>query len=214
MSLHAKLQQRAAEGKPDPHRPDRRRQVRLDVPGAGAAHARRAPGRHRRPVARRRAGQPRARRLEAGAHRRPRRSTKRCKTGATHDQRRLAGAGARTRRSTSSSSAPATRSPRSTTAWKPSPTASTWSTSRSRPMPSAARCWRARRARGRRGLFAGLRRPAGADLRPGGLGAHLRLPGGGGRPRPQVAAALQRVDARDGVGPLRPDARAGRSAAA
>ena len=37
----------------DAHRPDRRRQVRLDVPGADAAHARRAPGRHRRPVARR-----------------------------------------------------------------------------------------------------------------------------------------------------------------
>jgi hypothetical protein len=47
---------------------------------------------------------------------------------------------------------------------------------------------------------AGLRRPAGADLRPGGLGAHLRLPGGGRRPRPQVAAALLRVHARDGVG--------------
>ena len=64
---------------------------------------------------------------------------------------------------------------------------------------------------GRRRLFAGLRRPAGADLRPGRLGAHLRLSGGGGRARPQVAAALQRVDARNGVGLLRPDARAGRA---
>ena len=71
-------------------------------------------------------------------------------------------------------------------------TASTSSTSPSRPTPSAARCWRASARRGRRDLFAGLRRPAGADLRPGRLGAHLRLPGGGGRARPQVAAALQR----------------------
>ena len=65
--------------------------------------------------------------------------------------------------------------------------------------------------RGRRRLFARLRRPAGADLRPGRLGAHLRLPGGRRRARPQVAAALQRIDARDGVGLLRPHARAGRA---
>ena len=68
--------------------------------------------------------------------------------------------------------------------------------------------------RGRRGLFAGLRRPAGADLRPGGLGAHLRLPGGGGRARPQVAAALQPEHARHGLGLLRPDARSRPRAAA
>ena len=68
--------------------------------------------------------------------------------------------------------------------------------------------------RGRRRLLARLRRPAGADLRPGRLGAHLRLPGRRGRARPQVAAALQRVDARDRVGLLRPHARAGASAAA
>ena len=52
-------------------------------------------------------------------------------------------------------------------------------------------------------LFAGLWRPAGADLRPGRLGAHLRLSGGGGRPRPQVAAALCTVHTRNGVGLLR-----------
>ena len=68
--------------------------------------------------------------------------------------------------------------------------------------------------RGRRGLHPRLRRPAGADLRPGRLGARRRLPGGGRRPRPQVAAALRAVDARDGVGLLRPDAGAGEASAA
>ena len=63
--------------------------------------------------------------------------------------------------------------------------------------------------RRRRRLLARLRRPAGADLRPGRLGAHLRLPGGRRRARPQVAAALRAVHARDGLGLLRPDARAG-----
>jgi predicted homoserine dehydrogenase-like protein len=58
----------------------------------------------------------------------------------------------------------------------------------------------ARRAQHGRRVLARLRRPAGADLRPGRLGTHLRLPGGGGRTRPQVAAALQRLDARHGVG--------------
>ena len=52
----------------------------------------------------------------------------------------------------------------------------------------------ARKAAQAGGVFARVRRPAGAHLRPGGLGAHLRLPGGGGRPWPQVAAAFQRVD--------------------
>ena len=63
--------------------------------------------------------------------------------------------------------------------------------------------------RGRRDLQPGLRRPAGAGLRPRGLGAHLRLPGRGGRARPQVAAQVPRVDARDGLGPLGADRRAG-----
>ena len=61
----------------------------------------------------------------------------------------------------------------------------------------------------RRGVQPGLRRPAGADLRPGGLGARRGLSGRGGGPRAQVAAALRAVDARDGVGPLRPHAGAG-----
>jgi hypothetical protein len=110
------------------HRPDRRRQVRLDVPGADPAHAGRAPGGHRRPVARPRAQ--RTWRAWAGSRERTSaaRSTMRCKRRQHASHRRLAGAGAPSRRSTSSSNAPATRSPRSTTAWKPSRTASTWST--------------------------------------------------------------------------------------
>ena len=74
---------RASRRQADPHRPDRRRQVRLDVPGADPAHARRAPGRHRRPLARRRAPQPRARRLERRADAR-RSLDAAVKTGATH----------------------------------------------------------------------------------------------------------------------------------
>ena len=83
MSLYAQLQRRAAENKADPHRPDRRRQVRLDVPRAGAAHAGRPSGRHRRSLARRGAHQPRARRLErrADARRQPRRGDQ---DGTTH----------------------------------------------------------------------------------------------------------------------------------
>ena len=50
------LQRQAAaarrRGAADPRRPHRRRQVRLDVPGADSAHAGCAPGRHRRPLAR------------------------------------------------------------------------------------------------------------------------------------------------------------------
>jgi predicted homoserine dehydrogenase-like protein len=42
MNLYAKLQQRAAEGQTGPRRPDRRRQVRLDVP----AQVPRTPGVH------------------------------------------------------------------------------------------------------------------------------------------------------------------------
>jgi predicted homoserine dehydrogenase-like protein len=59
------------------------------------------------------------------------------------------------------------------------------------------------------GLQPGLRRPAGAHLRSRGLGARGGLSRGRRGPRPQVAAALRAVDAGDGVGALRPHARAG-----
>ena len=67
------------------------------------------------------------------------------------------------------------------------------------------------RRRSRRDLQPRLRRPAGADLRTGGLGARVRLLGDGGRPRPQVAAALRAVDARDGVEILGPQRGAGQA---
>ena len=96
MSLYAKLQQRAAAGQAGARRPDRGRQVRLDVPGADSAHARRAPGGHRGPLARRRARQPGARGLEgrSSAGRLARRGAQ----GRHHPRRRgLAGAGAPSR---------------------------------------------------------------------------------------------------------------------
>ncbi len=65
------------------------------------------------------------------------------------------------------------------------------------------------RGRGRRDLQPRVRRPAGADLRSGGLGARRGIPGGRRGPRPQMAAALRAVDAGDGVGLLRPLAGAG-----
>ena len=205
------LQQRAADRQADPHRPDRRRQVRLDVPGADPAHAGRASGRHRRPLARRRA-QPTSRASagsrRADARREPRRRASR--RGTTHigeDWQALVA----------------------------HPAIDIVVECTGNPIAAVEHCLAAfahgkhvvnvtveadafcgpllaRKARrGRRGLFARLRRPAGADLRPGRLGAHLRLPGRRRRARPQVAAALQRIDARDGVGQLRPDARAGRA---
>ena len=62
---------------------------------------------------------------------------------------------------------------------------------------------------GRRGVQPRLRRPAGADLRPRRLGARGRLRRGCRGARAQVAAAFRAVDAGDGVGALRSDARAG-----
>ena len=119
MSLHAKLQQRAAEGRP----------VRIGLIGAGKfgsmylAQIPRTPGVHLvgiadlSPDARARATW----RASAGATRsarRPRSLDEALKTGATHvgdDWRALVRAPGDRRRS---SSAPATRSPRSSTAWK------------------------------------------------------------------------------------------------
>ncbi len=62
---------------------------------------------------------------------------------------------------------------------------------------------------GRGSLFAGLWRPAGADLRAGGLGARLRFPRDRRREGDQIPARIPRLHARDRVGLLRADARAG-----
>ena len=146
MSLHAQLLKRQADGKP----------IRIGLIGAGKfgsmylAQIPRTPGVHlvgiadlspdgaRRNLAR--VGwddaQTRAASLDAAI-----------KNGTHAHRRRLEGAASRIRRSTSSSSAPAIRSPPSSTACSRTPTASTSSTSRSRPMRSAGRCWHGRRPR-------------------------------------------------------------------
>ena len=63
----------------------------------------------------------------------------------------------------------------------------------------------ARGGAGRRRLLAGLRRPAGADLRTGRLGARLRLSRDRRRQGHEIPAGIPRLHARDGVGLLRPD---------
>ena len=60
-----------------------------------------------------------------------------------------------------------------------------------------------RAARGRRRLLARLRRPAGADLRDGRLGARGRIRGGRRRQGHEVPAGVPRVDAGHGLAALR-----------
>ena len=173
MSLYAKLQERAAQGRP----------LRVGLIGAGKfgamylAQVPKTPGVHLAAIAdlspAARDGQPRARRLERRALRR---AIARCTPCERHDprRRRLAGAGAasadRHRRRVHGQS---DRGGRALPA-KHSRKASTWSTSPSRPMRSAGRCWRAS-GRGGRRLQPRFRRSAGADLRPGRLGARRGL---------------------------------------
>ena len=189
--------------------PDWRRKIRLDVSRTDSAHARGAPGRHRRPVARRCARQPSARRLERAAD--AGRLARRC--NCVRDDpywRGLARPGV----------APGDR--RRRRMHRPPDRGG-------RPLPGRLRAWKACGERHRGGrrflwaaagasggaggrhLFAGFRRPAGADLRPGRLGTHLWLPGGCRRAWPQVAAAFQPVDARHRLGLLRTHTRAGRA---
>ena len=68
---------------------------------------------------------------------------------------------------------------------------------------------RTKGARGRRDLQPRLWRSARPGLRTRRLGAHGRISGGRRRPRPQMAAALPRVDAGHRVDPLGTDRRAG-----
>ena len=208
MNLHAKLQQRAAEGRP----------IRIGLIGAGKfgsmylAQIPRTPGVHLVGIADLSPDAARANLArvgwEAAAHAGRARSTRRCKTGTTHvgdDWRALV------RHPAIDVIVECTGHP--IAAVDHCLEAFAQRQARRQRHGRGRRLLRpaagAQGGRGRRRLLAGLRRPAGADLRPGRLGAHLRLPGRRGRPRPQVAAALLRVDARDGVGQLRPDARAG-----
>ena len=70
-----------------------------------------------------------------------------------------------------------------------------------------------RAARGGHRLFPRLRRPAGAHLRAGGLGARRGLRGRRGGQGHEIPARLPRLDAGHGVGPLRFHARDGGAAA-
>ena len=173
MNLHRMLLQRAADRQAAPHRPDRRRQVRLDVPGAGPAHAGRASGRHRRSLAAARAREPGARRLEARASRGrlARRGASRTATPILGDdwQALVAPSGDRHRRRMHR---PSDRRGRALPGGLRARQARGQCHGRGRRLlrPAAG----AQGGRGRRDLQPGLRRPAGADLRPGRLGAHLR----------------------------------------
>ena len=99
---------------------------------------------------------------------------RRARQGRDARRRRLAGAGRASARSTSSSNAPAIRSPRSSTPGGVPPRQA-----RGHGHRRGRRVLRpAARAQGRgggRGLQPRLRRPAGADLRSGGLGARRRV---------------------------------------
>ena len=209
MSLHAKLQQRAAAGRP----------VRIGLVGAGKfgamylAQVPRTPGVHLVGIADLSpdacAAQPGTRGL---AGRTGRRGIARRRAARRHHprRRRLDGAGAtpgdrhrrRVHRLAGGRGGPLPRGVRAAQA-----RGQRHRRGRRAVRPDAGGQGRA----GGRGVFAGVRRPAGADLRPGGLGAHLRVSGGGGGPWPQVAAALLRIDARHRVGLLRAHPRAGRA---
>ena len=157
-----------------------------------------------------RAREPGAARLEARGHRRD--VVRRGAQARQHlSHRGLAGAGQPSRDRHHRRIRRAIRSPPSSMRWKPSGTARAWSMVTVEadafcgPLLAQTRC------RSRRDLQPRLRRPAGADLRAGRLGAHLGLRGDGGRARPQVAAALRAIDARDRLEILGPQRGAGQA---
>ena len=210
---HEPLRQAArarSAGQAAARRPDRRRQIRRDVSRAGAAST---PGVHL--VAASPTSSPAARarisRASAGSPSATRRRSLDAALATRHDarRRRLAGAGRasadRHRRRVHGQSDRRGRAlPR-----RLSRTASTSSTSRSRPTRSAGRCSRAgpREAGVVYSLAYGDQPALICDLvdwaRACGFPCRRR------GARPQVAAALRAVDAGDGLGLLRPDARAG-----
>ena len=182
-------------------RPDRRREVRFDVPVTGAAHAGGTARGDRGPQPGPRKGGAEARRLGGcgdrhGALLRRQRADDR-RAGPRHRDRRDRIAGGRHR--------PRARMLRT-------PQAHRDGQRRGRRAGRAAAG--AAGARGGHRVLAGVRRPAGADLRDGRLGARVRLRGDRRGQGHEVPADVSRVDTGYGVGPLRPDARAGAASAA
>ena len=197
-------------GPPAARRADRRRQVRLDVPRAGQAHAGHPRRRGRRPRARAREGLARARRAgrpsgcpprTPGRGRRARGTT--CVTDDTRQRDRLARGRDRHRRHRQpvGGHPPRARLLRARQARRDGQRRGR------RARRSAARAARARR---RHRVLAGVRRPARADLRDGRLGARRRLRGRRRRQGHEVPARVPRVDAGDRVAALRLHAGDGR----
>ena len=194
-------------GQAPARRADRRRQVRRDVSGPDPEDTGRASRRHRRSLAGERAREPRARRLEAGAARGA--VARRRARARSHARRR--GLGGARRASRDRDRRRGHRQPdrrgharaRGVPAWQ----ARRDGHGRGRRVLRPAA--RAQGARGGRRLQPRVRRPAGADLRSRRLGARRRVRRRRGGARPQVAAALRAVDARDRVAVLRAHARAG-----
>ena len=204
MNLHRLLQKRDSREAPGARRADRRGQVRLDVPVAGAAHAGHARPRRRGPRARARARR-RSRRVgwEADALRRADRSTRRRRPAppSSPTTRRRAIAHPATEVVIDATGQPR-RGHRATCSRAASTGKHIVMVNVEADALAGPLLARARRRGGHR-LFARLRRPAGADLRAGGLGAHRGLHRGRRGQGHQVPAGVPRLDAGDRVGPLR-----------
>ena len=210
MNLHRLLLRARRRGRrPIRVAADRRRQVRLDVPAPGAAHAGDARGRHRRPVrARARgprwrasAGRRRSRRPDAGRGASPRRHlADRGRDGADRRSAHRGGGGMhrRSRRRPAPCAAPPSRHGKHVVMVNVEADVLAG--------PLLAREAAARR----RGLFHGLWRPARAGLRDGGHAPRRRLHRRRRGQGHEVPAALPRQHAGDGLGLLRPDARSRR----
>ena len=196
MYVQELLRERAAIRPPGAGRAHRGRQVRLDVPRPGALDRRARGDRHRGP----RSG-PRPRRVpHRGLERRPPRPHalhRRCDGSAALRRR---GRGGRSDGRPRGGNLPRPRRVRERQAHRDGERRG------GRPRRTAAGGGGARR---RCRLHHGLRRPARAHLRDGGVGAGERLRRGGRGQGHQVPAVLPRLDAGHGVGSLRAHRRAG-----
>ena len=195
MNLFSPPQRPPRRRKTRARRVDRRRQVRLDVPVASAAHAGVRGARDRRSRSGACARGLPHRRLGPGSHR--------CDD--VHRRRRQGDRGQY--RSGGGSDRQSGRRhparPRSDRERQ------TYRDGQCRGRRAGGTVARGGSAKGRRGLFARLWRPAGADRRDGRLGARDRLSRRRRRQGHQISAGLSRRDAGRRLGPLRPHGRRG-----